>query len=68
MTYEKMATCADLNLASAIEDLAIEEHIEISEARKRLLGSRTYTCLYNFDSGLWMEGPDYIRYIYHNWE
>ena len=45
MTYEKMATCADLNLASAIEDLAIEEHIEISEARKRLLGSRTYPCL-----------------------
>ncbi len=25
-----------------------------------ILNSKAYDCLYNFDTGLWMEGPDYF--------
>ena len=66
MTSEKMAACADMILADAIEDMALEEGITLEEARDRLLKSKSCECLYDFDSGLWMEGPDYFRYFYEN--
>ena len=60
MQYSVMATCADLTLANAIEDMAREEHISIDAARTALLESKTYKCLYDFETGLWQEGPDYL--------
>ena len=68
MQYEKMAACADMTLTNAIEDMAKEEHITIDEARSRLLESKTYECLYDFDTGMWMEGPDYLRDTYKRLE
>lgn len=61
MTYEKMKACADMTLANAIEDLAEEEHITIEEARDKAIESKAYQCLYDFETGVWMEGPDYFR-------
>ena len=68
MTYEIMTACADMTLANAIEDMAEEEHITREEARNKILESKTYECLYNFDSGMWMEGPDYFRDTYKRME
>ena len=59
-----MNICADMVLANAIEDMAEEEGISKAEARERLVTSRAYQCLYDFDSKLWMEGPDYFRSFY----
>jgi hypothetical protein len=56
-----MKACADMTLANAIEDMAREYNILESEARDRILNSKAYECLYDFESGLWMEGPDYFR-------
>ena len=56
--------CADMILADAIEDYADEEGISLGEARNRLLQSKAYTCLYDLESGLWKEGPDYFRDFY----
>ena len=67
MPYETMATCADMTLASAIEDMAKEMHITIEEARSLLLESRAYQCLYDFETGVWKEGPDYLRDLYERW-
>ena len=61
MKYEKMKACADMTLANAIEDLSRETHIHLEEARNKVLESRAYECLYDFDTGMWMEGPDYFR-------
>ena len=61
MKYEKMKACADMTLANAIEDLSRETHIPLEEARNKVLESRAYECLYDFDTGMWMEGPDYFR-------
>lgn len=68
MLSDIMTACADMTLANAIEDMAEEEHITIEEARNRILESKTYECLYNFDTGMWMEGPDYFRDTYRRFE
>ena len=60
MSSDIMNSCADMILANAIEDLAEEDKITKAEARDRLLESKAYNCLYDFDSGLWKEGPDYF--------
>lgn len=42
------------------EDFAAEEQITIAEARNRILNSKAYECLYDFETDLWQEGPDYF--------
>jgi len=64
MSYEVMSACADMILASAIEDLAAESNKSIEEVRNDVIESQAYDCLYNFDSGLWRDGPDYFREFY----
>ena len=67
-SVDVMSTCADMILANAIEDMADDEGISISEARQRLITSDAYQCLYDFNSRLWMEGPDYFRDFYKKCE
>ena len=61
MNYEKMKACADMTLANVIEDMVEEEHMTLADARNKVLESKTYACLYDFDTGIWKEGPDYFR-------
>ncbi len=68
MSFEKMNTCADMILTDAIEDMAAEDSISIEESRNRLLSSNACKCLYNFDSGMWMEGSDYFLDYYRRYE
>ena len=53
--------CADMILTDAIEDMAVAEGISKAEARDIILNSGAYADLYNLDSRLWTEGPDYFR-------
>jgi len=64
MMSEQMKLCADMILMNAIEDMAQEEHITQHEARRRLIESDAYSALYNPDTALWQEGPDYFRSFY----
>ena len=63
MTYEKKKACADMTLANAIEDMSRYDKVPLAEARNIILESKAYDCLYNFETGMWMEGPDYLRDI-----
>ncbi|MBQ4513883.1 MAG: hypothetical protein II969_12885 [Anaerolineaceae bacterium] len=60
MSSDIMNACADMILTDAIEDLANEENISLAEARNRILNSKAYACLYDFETDLWQEGPDYF--------
>lgn len=64
MTYEAMSTCAAMTFAMAVEDYVAITGKPIDEVRKEMIESKAYECLLNFDSGLWMEGPDYFREYY----
>ena len=67
MSYEKMKTCADMTLANAIEDMVAYEHMSKEEARNKVFQSKAYQCLYDFESGVWMEGSDYFRDLLKKW-
>ena len=64
MSIELKKFCADLILTDAIMDMADEEEISLQEARSRIINSRAYTDLYDFETGLWENGPDYFRDYY----
>ena len=61
MSDDIRTACADMILTDAIEDMAREEGISKAEARNAFLNSDAYDSLYDFDTKLWMEGPDYYR-------
>ena len=60
MQYEAMKSCADLILADAIEDLARENSETKEDVRKAIMTSKAYDGLYDFETGLWQEGPAYF--------
>lgn len=64
MSFEQKNFCADLILTDAIMDMAEEEGISLQEARSRIIKSKAYDALYNFETGLWENGPDYFRSFY----
>ena len=63
---EQKVFCAELILTAAIMDMAEDEGISRQEARSRIINSPAYDALYNFDTGLWTEGPDYFRSFYQS--
>lgn len=63
-----MNACANMVLTDVIEDFAAENNISIGEARDRLFASEACEGLYDFDTKLWAEGPDYFRSFYESVE
>ena len=66
MSYEQKVFCAELILTAAIMDMAEDEGISRQEASSRIINSPAYDALYNFDTGLWAQGPDYFRSFYQS--
>ena len=66
MSYEQKVFCAELILTAAIMDMAEDEGNSRQEARSRIINSPAYDALYNFDTGLWAQGPDYFRSFYQS--
>lgn len=59
-----MKTCANLILTMAIENFAHDHNIPLEEARNQILMSKACESLYNFNTRLWAEGPDYFLAFY----
>ena len=64
MNFEQKTFCADLILTDAIMYMAEEEGIKLQEARSKFIKSKAYDTLYDFETGLWANGPDYFRAFY----
>lgn len=60
MTTEVMQQCADMIATDAIQDLAAKLRKPESEIRTLVIESPAYELLYDFESGMWQEGPDYF--------
>lgn len=58
MSIETMETTANLNLSMAIQDYAKKANISEAESRNIFLSSGVIDALYDFENGLWGEGPD----------
>ena len=64
MTSDIMAQCADMVLADAIKDYAARTGKSEDEVRNGIISSHAYEALYDYDTGLWQEGPDYFIDFY----
>lgn len=60
MTPEIMQQCADMIAADAIQDLADKLGKPKSEIRTLVVESPAFETLYDFESDMWQEGPDYF--------
>ena len=60
MSYETKSCCADLVLTDAIQILAKGTNTKQSEVRKAIMMSEAYDALYDFETGLWQDGPAYF--------
>lgn len=56
--------CADLMFTDAVETLARRLGISTTESRSRLIESGAYAAMYDLETGLWREGPDYFIGFY----
>lgn len=63
-SVDVMAQCADMVLADAICDYARLTGRAEDEVRSAIVSSPAYDALYDFESGLWQEGPDYLIDFY----
>lgn len=58
MSTETMETTANLNLSMAIQDYSKRMNISETESRNIFLSSGVIDALYDYENGLWGEGPD----------
>ena len=64
MTSDVRSHCADMVLASAVQDLAESTGESVEAIRNGIIESPAYAALYDFETGLWGAGPDYFAAFY----
>ena len=56
--------CAILTMRMMLEDYSQAKNIPFKEALLQFSLSTTYKMLFNLETGLWKEGPNYIQSLY----
>lgn len=56
--------CAVAVMRSMLEDYSVEKGIAFEDAFFKFASSPVYEMLFDYSTGLWMEGPDYLRDIF----
>lgn len=56
--------CAVLAMRGAVESLALREGISYEEALLRFTASNAYEALFDYETEIWKEGPDYLLNLY----
>lgn len=64
MTLSQKETCAVITMRETIALLAQERHISYEEAMLLFSGSRIYDALFDYDTEIWMQGPEYLLDLY----
>ncbi|MCQ2464414.1 MAG: hypothetical protein MJ095_02380 [Oscillospiraceae bacterium] len=60
MNNDVMISTADLILTAAIEDYACRTNRSAADVRDEIIESGACDALYDFETGLWTQGPDYF--------
>ncbi len=53
--------CAIIVMRAMLEDYCAEKAVSFEEAFLEFAASKAYFMLFDFTTGLWREGPDYLR-------
>ena len=60
MNNDERLSTIELILAAAIDDYAKKTGKSVSEIRNEIIESGAYDDLYDGETGLWTQGPDYF--------
>ena len=63
-TEEQKESCAVELMRDVVEALASRDNISYEEALLRFTKSRVYEALFDYDTGIWREGTDYLLNLY----
>lgn len=58
---EQLEACAVSVMRAMLEDYSVEKQVPFSQAFFDFSSSPAYKMLFDYSTGLWMEGPDYLR-------
>ena len=61
VTTAQKEYCAVSTMRRLLEKYSREKGIEFKDALVQFANSVVYSALFDYDTGLWMEGPDYLR-------
>ena len=56
--------CAALVMDSMVKDIAETEGRKYGDVLKDFVQSQTYDCLFDFETGVWREGPVYLECLF----
>lgn len=60
MNSDIKTQCADMILADVIQDASMKTGESADKIRNAIIASAAYDALYDFETNLWQEGPDYF--------
>lgn len=65
MTTDQKETCAVISMRDAVALLAQERQISYEDALLLFADSRIYDALFDYDTGIWKESPEYLLDLYN---
>lgn len=65
LTTAQKETCAVISMRDAAALMAREKQISYEDALLLFAGSRIYDALFDFDTGIWKESPEYLLDLYN---
>lgn len=63
-TDSQKESCAVDLMRDTVEVLSLREGISYEEALLRFTSSKIYDTLFDYDTGVWKESPDYLLNLY----
>lgn len=66
-TSKQKEACAVITMRTMLEKLALRENLNYEEAMLRFADSPIYDALFDFETAIWMEGPEYLLCLYDSY-
>lgn len=66
VTDSQREECANLVMQAMLEDYCTETGVPFNRAFFEFSTSPAYKELFDYSTGLWMEGPDYLRDVFED--
>ena len=63
-TDSQKESCAVSLMRDAVEELSLREGLSYEDALLRFTSSKVYEALFDYDTGIWRESPDYLLNLY----
>lgn len=66
LSDKERETCAVLNMRNAVKKISYQQDIPYEEALLLFTGSPVYDCLFDFETGVWRESPEYLLALWND--